>query len=82
MWKNVTNIREFSYIDMKCREFKKKTYLEWAHKSFINAHHAAGVIELPAVVGGGEQGHQLTLGEELVPVLNNLNEVWFMLKTG
>ena len=47
-------------------------YLEGAHERFIDAHHAAGVVELAAVVGGGEEGDQLTLGEELVPVLNNL----------
>jgi len=46
--------------------------LEGAHERFIDAHHAAGVVELAAVVGGGEEGDQLTLGEELVPVLNNL----------
>jgi hypothetical protein len=30
------------------------------------------VVELPTVVGGGEEGHQLSLGEKLVAVLDHL----------
>ena len=49
-------------------------YLEGAHEGLVHAHHAAGVVELAAVVGRREQGYQLTLGEELIPVLNNLRK--------
>jgi hypothetical protein len=47
-------------------------HLEGTHERLIDTHHAAGVVKLPAVVGRGEEGHQLTLGEELVPVLHHL----------
>uniref|UniRef100_A0A6B2LC98 Uncharacterized protein n=1 Tax=Arcella intermedia TaxID=1963864 RepID=A0A6B2LC98_9EUKA len=46
--------------------------LKGAHKGFIDGHHGAGVVELPAVVGGGEDGDELALGEELVAVLDDL----------
>ena len=47
-------------------------YLERTHECFINTHHTPSIVELPAVVGGREQGHQLTFCKELVAVLNNL----------
>ena len=47
-------------------------YLERTHECFVNTHHTPGVVELSAVIGGREQGHQLTFREELVAVLNNL----------
>jgi hypothetical protein len=46
--------------------------LEGAHQRVVHAHHGAGVVELAAVVGRREDGHQLALGEELVPVLHHL----------
>ena len=46
--------------------------LEGAHESLVHTHHAAGVVELAAVVGGGEEGDELPLREELVSVLDNL----------
>ena len=49
--------------------------LEWAHECFVDRHHGAGVVELAAVVGRAEQGHQLTFGEELVAVLDNLSRI-------
>ena len=47
-------------------------YLEGAHESLVHAHHGAGVVELPAVVGGREQCDELPLGEELVAVFYHL----------
>lgn len=48
------------------------TYLEGAHEGLVHTHHAAGVVELSAVVGSREQRHQLPLGEELVTVFYHL----------
>ena len=50
----------------------KQGYLERAHEGLVHAHHAPGVVKLPAVVGSREQGHQLALGKELVAVLHHL----------
>jgi len=47
-------------------------YLEGAHQCLVYTHHAPGIVKLPAVVGGGEQGDQLPLGEKLVPILHDL----------
>ena len=46
--------------------------LETAHEGVVDGHHGTGIIEFTAVVGGREEGHQLTLGEELVAILNDL----------
>ena len=48
------------------------THLEGAHEGLVHRHHAARVIELAAVVGGGEESHELPLGEELITVLHHL----------
>ena len=50
-------------------------YLEGAHQCLVYTHHAPGIVKLPAVVGGGEQGDQLPLGEKLVPILHDLRSV-------
>ena len=55
-----------------CRHFAVTSYLEGAHQGFVHAHHAAGVVELSAVVGSREQSHQLPLGEELITVFYHL----------
>lgn len=47
-------------------------YLKGAHEGLVHTHHAACIVKLPAVVGGGEQRHQLSLGKELITVFNNL----------
>ena len=47
--------------------------LEGAHQVLVDGHHRAAVVELAAVVGRGEDRHQLTLREELVPILHNLS---------
>lgn len=39
--------------------------LEGAHEGVVDGHHGAGVVELATVVGGGEDGDELTAGEEL-----------------
>jgi hypothetical protein len=57
---------------IKKKTERKTAYLEGTHERLIHTHHAARVVKLPAVVGRGEEGHQLTLGEELVPVLHHL----------
>ena len=47
--------------------------LERTHQSLVNTHHGPGVVELSAVVRGREDSHQSSLGEELVPILHNLD---------
>ena len=39
--------------------------LEGAHEGVVDGHHGAGVVELAAVVGSGEDGNKLAAGEEL-----------------
>ena len=46
--------------------------LEGAHEGLVDGHHGAGVVELSAVIWGGEKGDELPAGEELVPVLDDL----------
>lgn len=48
------------------------SHLEGAHQGFIHAHHAAGVVELSAVVWSREQSHQLPLGKELIAIFYHL----------
>jgi len=56
------------------RERKKlRGDLEGAHESLINTHHRASVVKLSTVVRSWEQGHQLTLGKELIAVLYHLS---------
>ena len=52
----------------------RKAYLEGAQEGLINTHHAPRVVKLPAVVWGGEKGHQLSFGEKLVAILHNLKK--------
>ena len=57
-------------------------YLERAQQAFVNTHHGSSVVKLATVVGGAEERHQLSLGEEFVTVLHYLvctaNEVHVM----
>lgn len=48
------------------------TDLEGAEQALVHAHHGARVVKLSTVVGCAEQGHQLTLGEKLVTVFDDL----------
>lgn len=50
----------------------RKTYLERAEQTFVDAHHSTSVVEFAAVVGGTKQSNELALREELVSVLDNL----------
>mmetsp|Transcript_50943 Transcript_50943/g.134763 ORF Transcript_50943/g.134763 Transcript_50943/m.134763 type:complete len:310 (-) Transcript_50943:693-1622(-) len=45
---------------------------EGAHQALVHRHHRARVVKLAAVVGGGEDGDELPVGEELVAVLDDL----------
>jgi hypothetical protein len=54
------------------RRCETRTDLEGAHERVIDTHHGTSIVELAAVVGGGEDSHKLSLGEELVPVLHHL----------
>ncbi len=47
-------------------------YLERAHEGLVDGHHGPRVVELAAVVGRREERDELALGEELVPVLDDL----------
>lgn len=46
--------------------------LEGAQQALVDAHHGACVVELAAVVGRGEESHELALAEELVAILDDL----------
>lgn len=48
------------------------TNLERAKQTLVHAHHSSRVVKLSAVVWCTEQGHELTLGEELVSIFNDL----------
>lgn len=48
------------------------TYLEGAEETFVDAHHSSGIVEFAAIVGGTEQGDQLSFGEELVAIFHHL----------
>ncbi len=51
------------------------THLEYAERTneiLGDLHGGPGVVKLPAVVGGGEDGDERPLLEELVPVLDDL----------
>lgn len=49
-------------------------YLEGAHERFVNTHHAACIVKLPAVVWSREKCDQLAFGKELISILHNLRE--------
>ncbi len=49
-------------------------HLEGAHQVLVDRHHRRAVVELAAVVGRGEDRHELPLREELVAVLDDLSE--------
>jgi hypothetical protein len=46
--------------------------LEGAQQALVHTHHRTRIIELAAVVGRREQCDELTFGEELVTVLDDL----------
>nr|POE77548.1 hypothetical protein CFP56_09195 [Quercus suber] len=46
--------------------------LEGAEQGLVDAHHRSSVVEFATVVRGGEECDELTLGEELVAVLDHL----------
>mmetsp|Transcript_14683 Transcript_14683/g.32425 ORF Transcript_14683/g.32425 Transcript_14683/m.32425 type:complete len:340 (-) Transcript_14683:469-1488(-) len=46
--------------------------LEGAHEGVVHRHDRAGVVELSAVVGGGEERHELASREEFVAVFDHL----------
>ena len=46
--------------------------LERAQERLVHTHHRTSIVELSAIVGRREEGDELALGEELVPVLHNL----------
>ena len=45
---------------------------EGAHKRLVDGHDGARIVELSAVVGRGEDRHELPVGEELIAVLDDL----------
>ena len=47
-------------------------YLEGTKQRLVDAHHRAGVVELATVVWCREEGDQVSLREELVPVFDDL----------
>jgi hypothetical protein len=47
-------------------------YLEGAEQTFVYAHHCTSVVKLAAIVGGAEQRHQLSFGEEFVAIFHYL----------
>jgi hypothetical protein len=65
---------EANGVDLKEFTQKEHTNLEIAVKPFIHTHQSAGVVTLLAVVWCGKQCHQVLLGEELVPIFDDLQE--------
>lgn len=47
-------------------------YLERTQQTLVNTHHCTSIVELSTVVWRREQRNQLSFGEELVSVLDNL----------
>ena len=52
--------------------FSRLKNLETAHQSIVDAHQGAGVVELTAIVGRREQSDELSLGEKLVAIFDDL----------
>ena len=48
------------------------TNLERAQQALIHTHHGSGIVKLAAIVGCAEERNQLSLGEELVTIFDNL----------
>ena len=48
-------------------ELKRKS-----HEALVDRHDRARIVKLPAIVGSAEDGDELPVGEELVPVLDHL----------
>lgn len=49
-----------------------RSNLKGTHQRFVDAHHGARVVELPAVVRRREECDQLTFRKELITVLDHL----------
>merc|ERR1712070_544141 len=47
-------------------------HLEAAHQRLVDRHHRSRVVKLAAVIRRAEKRDELTLGEELVPILDDL----------
>jgi hypothetical protein len=47
-------------------------YLKGAHERIVDGHHCSCIVELAAIVRGGEERHQLSLREELVAIFDYL----------
>jgi hypothetical protein len=65
------------------RKPRVQTHLERAQQCLVHAHHRAGIVKLPAIVGRREQRDELPFCEKLVAVLDDLvratNEVHVVL---
>lgn len=59
---------------------KLSHYLEGAQQCLIHAHHCTSIIEFTAVVGCGEEGHEMSLREKFIPILHNLGSGMYMLE--
>jgi hypothetical protein len=46
--------------------------LERAKKALVDAHHSTSIVKLAAVVGSAEKRNELTLGKELISILDDL----------
>lgn len=51
---------------------RTSTYLERTKQALINTHHCTSIIKFTTVVRSAEQRHELSLGEELVAILDDL----------
>jgi len=49
-----------------------KTYLERAEEALVHTHHGTRIVKLSTVIGSTEESDQLSLGEELIAVLDHL----------
>jgi len=46
--------------------------LEGAHEALVDGHHRTAIVELAAIVGRREDGHERAVAKELVAILHHL----------
>ena len=56
----------------RARRDTRTAYLERAQEGLVDTHHGTRVVELATIIGCGEEGHEMPLGEELVAILDDL----------
>lgn len=69
----ISRLRECSTSKVELRLFFCRFQnLERAHQGFIHTHHGTSIVKLPAIIGCGKYGYQLSISKKLIPILYNL----------